>query len=106
MIGIFFYYNQSKWLNLINLFSKLVQYFLSSDPRELSGSPKKCIGRASAVLELIAPPYNLNLSEPGLIFTVYIFGIAASSAAGTSRTEWAAGSCFLPGLSSLPWVRN
>jgi YNFM family putative membrane transporter len=31
---------------------------------------------------LVAPPYNLNQTELGLIFTVYLFGIAGSWAAG------------------------
>jgi YNFM family putative membrane transporter len=35
-----------------------------------------------AGFRLIAPPYRLDQTELGLIFTVYVFGIAASSAAG------------------------
>ena len=35
-----------------------------------------------AGFRLIAPPYSLSQTELGLIFTVYLFGIAASSAAG------------------------
>ncbi len=36
-----------------------------------------------AGFRLMAPPYRLNQSELGLIFTVYVFGIAASSLAGS-----------------------
>jgi YNFM family putative membrane transporter len=35
-----------------------------------------------AGFRLLAPPYRLNQSEIGLIFTVYVFGMAASSLAG------------------------
>ncbi len=35
-----------------------------------------------AGFRLVAPPYQLNQTELGLIFTVYLFGIAASWAAG------------------------
>ncbi len=35
-----------------------------------------------AGFRLMAPPYGLDQTELGLIFTVYLFGIAASSAAG------------------------
>jgi YNFM family putative membrane transporter len=35
-----------------------------------------------ASFRLVAPPYSLNQTELGLIFTVYLFGIAASWAAG------------------------
>ncbi len=35
-----------------------------------------------AGFRLIAPPYNLSQTEIGLIFTVYVFGIASSSTAG------------------------
>jgi YNFM family putative membrane transporter len=36
-----------------------------------------------AGFRLVAAPYNLNQTELGLIFTVYLFGIAASWAAGS-----------------------
>jgi len=35
-----------------------------------------------ASFRLVAPPYRLNQTELGLIFSVYVFGIAASSLAG------------------------
>lgn len=35
-----------------------------------------------ASFRLVAPPYRLNQAELGLIFAVYVFGIAASSVAG------------------------
>ncbi|MGO7726303.1 hypothetical protein ACC675_37325, partial [Rhizobium ruizarguesonis] len=35
-----------------------------------------------AGFRLVAPPYGLNQTEIGLIFTVYLFGIGASSIGG------------------------
>jgi len=37
---------------------------------------------------LLAPPYNLSQTEAGLIFTAYLFGIAASATAGAMADKY------------------
>ena len=51
-----------------------------------------------AGFRLMAPPYDLDQTKVGLIFTVYLFGIAASSLAGAQADRLGRGPVLLAGV--------
>lgn len=51
-----------------------------------------------AGFRLIAPPFNLNAAETGLIFSAYLFGMVASSVAGGMADRFGRGPVLLTGV--------
>lgn len=51
-----------------------------------------------AGFRLMAPPFSLSATETGLIFSAYVFGIAASSAAGALADRFGRGIILFAGL--------
>ena len=52
-----------------------------------------------AGFRLMAPPFSLSATQTGLIFSAYVFGIAASSAAGAFADRFGRGIILVTGLS-------
>ncbi|KKB62013.1 MFS transporter [Robbsia andropogonis] len=51
-----------------------------------------------AGFRLIAPPFNLNSAESGLIFSAYLFGVVASSVAGGMADRYGRGPVLVTGI--------
>ena len=54
-----------------------------------------------AGFRLAAPPYGLNQTQIGLIFSVYLFGIVASPAAGALADRWGRGPVLVGGVALM-----